>query len=288
MVDGGQVRSKLFNWLTLFRLWPALCAGALCAVGANISLSRWGVTTALETLRGCVTVMLMVGAANVMNDLCDTLPDSRNRPDRPLVCRAVSVSGAKRAVLLTAVLALLGAAVSMRSFVIVATIAGVSAAYNLYLKEKFLVGNTIISALAAAPLLYGSEIVGDVGENLWIALGIVVAFMFYFEVVKTVRDAAGDSLAGRRTAAIVLPPRILSRMLWMGPLVVGLLVLSASRASKWPLQFDMLMFGGVWLPMVAMSGIMSRGREPTDRHIRLFSVTWVPGICALLTLGNMR
>ena len=178
-----------------------LAGAALVAVGAVLSDAPTRATLALM-----LATALAIAAANVFNDRCDVAADAVNRPDRPLISGPTTGNDADKFVSAAAVgSVLVSAVVGVEACLATSLLLVVGLLYSLALRRVAFVGQLVVAALFAAPVLYGARLAGgEVGTQHWIAAGLVVAYVFSREVLKSVPDRHGDLAAGYHTPATVL------------------------------------------------------------------------------------
>lgn len=194
-------RSWIASAAQLVRLKNLFLAAAGVAIGGTLALGRPSLPAAL--LWAMVSALGLGAAGNTANDLFDVEADRVNRPARPLPSGELS---REAALLIGGVAGGLGlfAAwwVGEPVFGIALAALVVMLLYSPVLKQRGLLGNLAVAAVASLPLVYGAAAVG------WWRAGLVpfaLAALLHFarEMVKDLEDMPGDRAAGRRTVPIV-------------------------------------------------------------------------------------
>jgi len=153
---------------------------------------------------GIAGAVLLAAAFYVWNDLNDREIDRVNRPERPLVSGALSVSAARRfRLVLLAAAAVAAAIAGPVPFAVLLGWGLLLVAYERIGKGRGLTGNLIVAVLGGTALLFGAWLGGDPRVGIYPAL---FAFLLHMgrEIVKDVADREGDAGGRRRT----LPHRI--------------------------------------------------------------------------------
>ena len=179
---------------------------------------------------------LLIAFGHVMNDLCDVAVDRINNPRRPLAAGRVrrGVAMALCAVLLIAAGGLAaGARAPFAAGLACVTVALV--VYNLISKRLGAAKPVYVAALAASiyPLAI-AQAGGALGPRRW-TLAVFPVWWFLtvlaYEILKDLRDAAGDREAARRPSPIQKHPKRwrivaacagwLGAVLLVGPVFLG-------------------------------------------------------------------
>lgn len=158
----------------------------------------------LKVWLAAISGTLIGSAANVINDVMDIETDKINKPNRPLIRGAMSVSEAK---IYWAVLNVLGVIVAF--FISnVATAIAVFSVFVMYLystafKRQILVGNLIVCFIISLGFVYGA-----IAMNKFNGIWFPIAFSFLFnlarEILKDLEDVEGDKAQGSKTLALYL------------------------------------------------------------------------------------
>lgn len=161
------------------------------------------------SLLGFVTAFTVTGASMVTNDYWDRSVDAVNAPNRPIVSGLVPINLAKlysiilisiglSSAILTSMLCLLLAIASLL----------VSLFYNYMGKKLGLLGNLMVSACVAIPLIYGGFVYEGAGLGLEGQKELYIFDLMIFltitgrEVNKGMTDVEGDRIRKVRTVAI--------------------------------------------------------------------------------------
>lgn len=201
--------SKLPSYIELTRPGNALIAAASISIGAFVS---GGIEPLRHVLIACLSGMCIAGGGNAINDYYDAEIDRINRPQRPIPSDRVSRKGALLfSQILLAVGVGLGAALGWKTGIIAVCASLLLTLYSHRLKRIALVGNGVVSLVAAMAFIYGGLAVGRFGPTL---IPAWFAFLFHFgrEILKDIQDCIGDTIfqaetlplrCGERTALIV-------------------------------------------------------------------------------------
>lgn len=186
----------------LVRLKNLLLAAAGVAIGGTLALGRPAVPAAL--LWAMVSAVGLGAAGNTANDLFDLEVDRVNRPARPLPGGAVSHVAALVIGGVGGGLGLFAAWwVGEPVFGIGLAALAVMLVYSPLLKQRGLLGNLAVAAVASLPLIYGAAAVGSWRTGL-VPFALAALLHLSREIVKDLEDVPGDRAGGRRTVPIVL------------------------------------------------------------------------------------
>lgn len=199
----------LVQWLVKYAL--------LKPFGVSISLNSFEFTLLM------VATICIAAAGNIINDIYDVETDEINKPEQVIIGNHLSE---KTAYNLFIILNVLGMAIGFylsnivaksglfSIFVIVSVLLYV---YASYLKQTFLIGNMVISALVALSIIIVGifELIPAITpQNQGIQLTFfkiildyaVFAFIINFlrEIIKDIEDIDGDHKAGMQTLPIIL------------------------------------------------------------------------------------
>jgi geranylgeranylglycerol-phosphate geranylgeranyltransferase len=159
-------------------------------------------------LLGAASAFAAVSGANALNDVIDREADRVNRPERPVPAGLVSPSEASALSCIAWATALaLAWQVGAGAVVLVASWVGLTAGYCALFKRVPVLGNVVVSIVAASPF-----VLGGVSQRA-IALSLVpfsLAFLVNLarEIVKDAEDVKGDAKSGVTTVAVVFGTRI--------------------------------------------------------------------------------
>lgn len=224
---------------------------APATIVAYMELSRYPQTlaVALSTLIGAVwadaslspaaligiilsNVCLFVGAT-ALNDACDVIEDSVNKPHRPVPSGRVTRTDANAFATAFFILGTLLAALVTPWLGVAATIVCVmSVGYATMFKRIPFLGNVIVAAISTYPLYCMLVVGGEPNSKL---LHLVAAFLLFrigAELIKTAEDRAGDAYAGIRTAATAFGGPAIYR-LGSIILIVAIIVMSVAPENHW-------------------------------------------------------
>ena len=180
-------------------LRPGNCLMSIIAVliGSFLILKTFDFTTLLAS----ISVFLITGAGNAINDYIDIEADKVNRPKRPIPSGRIKP---KAALFYSIVLFLIGIILSLFTTWPAFSLAIINSvlliAYAFYLKNTAFVGNFVVSYLVGSTFLFGS--LASLTAFSMHAITITLLLMllatltnFSREVVKTLEDLEGDKKA---------------------------------------------------------------------------------------------
>ena len=183
----------------LLRPLNGLMAAVAVLVGAFVSRSptHWG-----PALAGAAAAFAAAGAANSLNDSLDAVPDSINRPGRPVPSGRLSAVAARWVAGVFAAAAISrAAAVGTGGIALVFAWLVLMAFYSAAWKGVPLLGNVAVALVASTPFL-----MGGLSQGNYLSAGVPcgLAFLIHLarEMVKDVEDLKGDEAAGTRTFAV--------------------------------------------------------------------------------------
>jgi geranylgeranylglycerol-phosphate geranylgeranyltransferase len=269
--------------LVLSRPVAALCAGTQLLIGAHLTnrTSQPAVGGALLLQEG-IAISLVAAAVNVVNDIVDVRADAISRPRRPLPAGRMSTTTAWRLASVQGLVALAFSVGVPSGLAVTLVLLLIGLSYSYLLKGTVLVGNLVVALLAATPIVYGGRLGGAPLLPVLLAGMIVFAFMFAFEVLKTIRDVVADEAAGYRTVATQWGIRSTSAVFRIS--LAAYAVLAAA-----PLLLDgvsVSYFVFMWLGAVIPS-LIAGWHFPIERSmgavrpvLRVMAMSWFPGLVA--------
>ena len=203
-----------------------------------------------------LSVILINGAGNIINDIYDIEIDRINRPQRPLPSGQMQVSTARIYMFNLFALGILAASlISLVTFYIAALIATpLLIAYSARLKRLPLIGNILVSFMLGLTFIYVGAAFGQI-ETTLIMAGLAFGFSLIRELVKDLEDMAGDARSGARTLPLVWGEQLTVRftitlmaaamVLFLFPAVFG----PYNDLYLWIviIGIDLPMLGSIWL-----------------------------------------
>lgn len=213
------------------------------AVIAGIVLSDSKLLQAEKLLLSLITAYGLCGSSMGFNDYFDREVDRVNAPWRPIPSGEISPSEAIALSSALGAAGLLASALTSIPCLIVASLAYTSSlAYNAWLKRSGLPGNAVVSAVVAAPFIYGS-VLSDGYISPRLATFILPVFLSNLgrEVIKGISDIEGDSLRGVRSVARAHGPGAAAKL-------GASLYIAAVAAS--PLPYLLGLVSWIYLPLV--------------------------------------
>lgn len=195
--------------LGILRPVNGLMAGAAVFVGGFVTVraDAWGTAGDWGAAAlGAAAAAAAAGAANALNDYADREADRTNRPERPIPSGALSPRAALGTAVAAYVVSLgLAALVNAQALTLAAVWAALTLFYSLALKGVPVVGNLVVAAVAATPLLMGGLTQGR-GRGALIPCALAFLMHLARELVKDAEDVEGDRRAGVGTFAVRCGP----------------------------------------------------------------------------------
>lgn len=188
-------------------LRPFNCA--MAAAAAIIGLAIAGGLEPAATALIFLTVFLVTGAGNAVNDYYDRQIDAVNRPTRSIPSGRIAPQAALRySLALFAVGCLLAGLVNSVCLALSAFNSALLFLYARNLKATPLAGNVCVAFLTGSTFLFGGAAVGQAGlmaNRVPFALSFLISMSR--EIAKDIEDMAGDRAGGAKTLPIIAGER---------------------------------------------------------------------------------
>ena len=240
---------KIYGLFRLIRPINCLMMGLAVLIGELITY--FTLLPFEPSLLGFLTAFTLTGTSMIVNDYWDRSVDAINVPERPIPSGLVSVKEALLLAIALSTIGLLSALITNVACFVVAIISlSISIFYNIRGKQMGLIGNFMVSACIAIPLLYGGFIYQSWNVNFE-RLGLLLFFdLIIFlantgrEIIKGIVDVEGDKIRSVKTVAIRYSPKIAS--------IIGILFFfSAIILSVFPWIYRMVSW--IYLPIITFS-----------------------------------
>ncbi len=191
-----MLKLKILAYLELTR--PIICVSAfiMAIVGYWLSIHQFDFSN-VNAYWAALSVSTAMAFANVLNDVYDVKGDRVNYPDRPIPAGIVTISEGIGLTAFYLVVSLAsGFVVGWRMFTFTIFLLLGSVAYDLWANKVPILGKAIVATLCASTLATGYFVTAE-GELP--ILPVLTAFLFILarELIETISDDAGDSVAGR-------------------------------------------------------------------------------------------
>lgn len=271
------------GYIRLVRPINMVIVVASVAIGAFLS----GDLRSLSVLLACVSAGLVLAGGNCLNDVFDLEIDRINNPQRPIPSGSLSRRGASicGGAMLAAGTAL-SAPIGGQALGIVASASVLLVFYGLWLKRCMLLGNLVVSLLAALAFVFGGVAVGN-PKGTWFPA--VFAFLFHLgrEVVKDAEDVKGDRKWGVRSLAGVFGEQtgvMVAAIVFA--LLIGVTILPFARGEYGRLYLLLVIVGVDLVLIVTMLALLTRKKWMSlHRASVLLKVGMVFGLAALSVSG---
>lgn len=190
-------------WLAILRVYQCSMTGLLGVVGYEVQSAQKHPLS--PKLCGVFAfIFLACASANIINDIRDFKTDSIQHPMRPLPSGRISRSSAWVAfVIATGSSLALGSLFGWSILLIDSCVIAIGVIYSVYLKGTVLLGNLTVAGIGPLALPVGAFVHGTPSARVFLAYGLIVLYMFSFEILKTLRDREGDKAAGYHTVAVI-------------------------------------------------------------------------------------
>jgi len=241
-------------FLELMRYRNCAMAGLAAVIGGGIAYSASSaapgeMSEIILLIPVFITVFLITGAGNAINDYFDAGIDAVNRPDRPIPSGRLKKEAAYRfSIILFAGGVLAAYFIGSIPFFIAIFNSFLLYLYAFSLKRKVFVGNLSVSYLTGSTFLFGGAAYGLKGiEATSVLFFLSLLATLAREIVKAIEDMEGDMLDG----AVTLPIRIGERPCAYIASAVGLLAVMLS-----PLPYITGLFKYPYLLVVGIADIV--------------------------------
>jgi 4-hydroxybenzoate polyprenyltransferase len=194
---------------------------------------------------GTLCSVLLAAGGYIVNDLYDVEADQSNKPERVNIGITISENAAWNVYFATVILAaiscyILAQVVGFDGLWLIAPLASILLYLYAYdLKKRALIGNIVVSLLAAMPVflvavfdllpaatLDNAEIVKNVVDVIFYYAAFAFWLTLIRELIKDAQDIRGDKKAGYKTLAILMAAK------WY-KLIVGGLILGGMIPILW-------------------------------------------------------
>jgi geranylgeranylglycerol-phosphate geranylgeranyltransferase len=237
-------------FLELMRCRNCAMAGLAAVIGGGIAYGAapGEISQIVLLIPVFITVFLITGAGNAINDYFDAGIDAVNRPDRPIPSgRLKKESAHKFSIFLFAGGIVASYFIGTVPFLIAIFNSIILYLYAFSLKRKVFVGNLSVSYLTGSTFLFGGAGYGLKGiEATSVLFFLSMLATLAREIVKAIEDVEGDMLDG----AVTLPIRIGERPSAYIASAVGLLAVLLS-----PLPYITGLFEYPYLLVVGIADI---------------------------------
>lgn len=236
--------------LEMMRYKNCAMAGLAAVIGAAIAYSA-APGNVLWTPLVFITVFLITGAGNAVNDYFDAAIDAINRPERPIPSGRIKKESAFRVSIV-----LFAAGIVIAYFTGKTLIPFFIAIFNslllffyaFSLKRKVFIGNLSIAYLTGSTFLYGGAAYGQEGFTITLVLFFLsMLATLSREIVKAIEDMEGD----RKEGAVTLPIKVGERPAAYIASAIGVLAVALS-----PLPYVMGLFNRSYLIAVGIADLI--------------------------------
>lgn len=173
--------------------------GLACAVILLLGRARLDGSGTARDAAAALAVILLCSAAHLVNDLLDVAADRRNRPDRALPAATLKPAVVRRAAAATWAGGLLVGLVSVPQWAGWWLFWGLAGpGYTLFAKGRGWLAPSWTAVVIASCWLAGVSSAGLHPADL-VALGLLMTYLLFRELVKAAADRRGDLLAGYRS-----------------------------------------------------------------------------------------
>ncbi|WP_406655492.1 geranylgeranylglycerol-phosphate geranylgeranyltransferase [Methanolobus sp. ZRKC2] len=244
-------------YLKLIRSGNCTMAAIAATIGVfiayNILVSNISETIPIplyESILVFLTVFMVTGAGNAINDYFDVEIDRVNKPDRPIPSGKISLP---TALYFSLALFMLGTLFALLINPVCGIIAFVNSLLLIYyaktLKRTAFLGNLAVGYLTGSTFLFGGAVFYDKGglESVFVLFLLATLATVAREIVKDIEDIEGDTKDGARTLPIVIGPKKAAYL----ASAIGLIAVLAS-----PLPYLQSLMSIRYLFLVAIADIL--------------------------------
>lgn len=239
------------GFLKLVRIEHALLLAIAVIIGEIVTIGGMPELTPIILL-SLIVPALNAMAAFALNDYVDLETDRINkRTDRPLVSGEVKPGSAIAISVICYTSSIIGGLfINLHALIIVLVFSFFSIAYNLWLKDRLIIGNAYIASTMGIPFLFGNLVLSpNISVTVLILSSLGFISGFGREIVKSIQDMKGDRMArmsrtlpliiGKRNAAIAasflymlfLPLTTLPFLYGLTPTIPSILLIGIADAA---------------------------------------------------------
>lgn len=231
-------------YLELMRYRNCAMAGLAAVIGGCIAYSA--AQGPLILLPVFLTVFLITGAGNAINDYFDAGIDAINRPERPIPAGRITKESAYNfSIVIFAAGVIISYFIGTIPFLIAAFNSLLLYFYAFSLKRRVFVGNLSVAYLTGSTFLFGGAAFGEKGIEITLVLFFLsMLATLAREIVKSIEDIDGD----RKEGASTLPIRIGEKPSAYAACTFGILAVILS-----PLPYLMNLFNESYLYFVGIA-----------------------------------
>ena len=260
-------------------------AGVALSVGAGSSLANHGAPPGMQWIVPVVSFACLTTFANIHNDLVDASADKAEGKNRPIATGEIAP---RQAAVLMGVLILaytaLVAPKHFATFAVGCLLLALALLYNYHLKSTVLLGNLLIALLGASAIPWGAWWGHVPSARAILPALILFGHLLAFEVLKTLRDRAGDHASGITTIATRYGRHASVVVVIASSVVTDLLILvSAPAASSYSFAPAIFLLSGLPNTCIALRLGFARATNLALAQ-RLMTATWWPGLLCIALL----
>ncbi len=195
-----KISTKIYGFLRFIRP-EIIILGVVCVyIGA---LAAGSEPLSLKLILGMIAMFCIGAGCHPFNDYFDYDIDKINHPSRPLPSGIFKrISGLYFGLILFVISLILSLLINIFCFAVMLVIIILTFFYELYVKNKGVLGNFLVAFTVSLAFIYGGAIVIDLFKPLFFSL---VTFFVFFgrEIILDVRDFKGDKKT-RKTLPLII------------------------------------------------------------------------------------
>ncbi len=239
------------------------------------------------------SIVLVAASGNIINDIFDIKTDAINKPNKQIVTTIISKKRAYNIYYIITFFGLvLGMSISVfankeRYLWIYPVTIALLYVYSNYFKKKFLIGNLIVSFLAAFPILFLGLLELNDNENFTILyFYFLFAFLLNFarEIIKDIQDIKGDKILKMKTLPIIFGNK---KSFYTVKAILLFILLFLSfwmyYFSFYQIYFSIYLLVAIVLPLLYLA-IVIQNKSPNFSS-NFFKIIMVLGVFSLLILS---
>ncbi|NQT34335.1 geranylgeranylglycerol-phosphate geranylgeranyltransferase [bacterium] len=258
--------------ITAMSVW----VGGIIAGGREFALDE-------TLLLASLAAALVAAGGNTINDVCDTVIDMANRPERPIPSGHINSTGATIwAVVLSLAGVTIGFQLSQTLGILTISVAVLLWVYSYWFKETILLGNIIVAVCGSMAFMYGAIAVNNPKMGMYPALFAALIHLGR-EIVKDVEDVFGDRLWGAMTFPVVAGPESAQKI---AGLILATLVVTTFIPYKLGIfgqNYLLIIILLVNIPILVIVFMLFRGlkRKGLQRASDALKLIMIAGLVAL-------
>ena len=145
-------------------------------------------------INSIIVVSLFVGASNILNDIFDVRIDKKNKPQRPLAAKTISIISAwiYLTILYSAGILISFKLSSLATIIALFIALPLLLAYTPFIKGIPIMGNMVVALLLGVVFLFSEAALTNTINIMWMPAILAFSLMLIREIIKDIEDLKGD------------------------------------------------------------------------------------------------